>query len=57
MTSQLTIRWNKDHSISIYSRGKVVQKFQGSYAYERTESFLTGWFLDGARNVKWVVAR
>lgn len=57
MTHQLTIRWNKDLSISIYSRGKVIQKFNGLNAQESTESFLTGWFHDRARNVKWVFAR
>ena len=56
MSNTLTIRWNKDMSISIYSRGKVVHKFCGVFAKADTENFLDGWFNGVERKVRWIIA-
>jgi hypothetical protein len=56
MTTKLTIRWNKDMSISLYSRGKLIQKYDGAYARDGVEAFLNGWFQGGERNVRWIYA-
>ena len=54
--AKLVIRWNKDLSISIYYRGKLVQKFTGNYAKTSADAFIDGWFQDNKRNVKWLYA-
>jgi hypothetical protein len=54
--AKLVIRWNKDLSISIYYRGKLVQKFTGSYARASADAFIDGWFQDKERKVAWVYA-
>jgi len=57
--SALTLRWNKDMSISIYCAGRKVAKMTGSFANESAHSFMTGWFGTNdktAWKTRWVIA-
>jgi len=54
----LVARWNKDLSITLYCRGRKVARYEtGSLgAKESAEAFISGWFGDHPKRVRWVFA-
>lgn len=57
--SKLTCKVNKDYSVSILHRGKVVHKYEStasSNAIESTESYLKGWFNGAPIRVRWTLS-
>lgn len=43
-TPRVIVRFNKVNSLTVFSRGKKVQKFVGMFRYRDVDNFLTGWF-------------
>lgn len=56
---KITARWNKDLSVSLYARGKLVQKIPyrtWADPREHAEAFMDGWFDGEPHRVRWVYA-
>lgn len=54
---KITARWNKDLTVSLYARGKLVYKCTNTFnPKECAEAWMNGWFSGEAHNVRWIYA-
>ncbi|UUV43260.1 hypothetical protein RCCWILLIS_88 [Rhodobacter phage RcCWillis] len=49
--AKLSKRWNADGSITLYCRGRKVERFTGSSASESVKHFAAGWY--GDHPIRW----